>query len=79
MHDLLRVAVDHVGVRAVLVAHQHLDLGADRFAIELERLIAATVEEKIRDDLHRGASLGLGDGRHWALDMAVSRTPQSAA
>jgi hypothetical protein len=34
-------------LRALLEAHHHVDLGAERLLVELERLFAAAVEEQI--------------------------------
>jgi hypothetical protein len=34
-------------LRALLEAHHHLDLGAERFAIEFHRLFASPVEEEV--------------------------------
>src|SRR5436305_13487287 len=52
MHDLVLAAGgNHAGrrrLRAFLVAHHHLDLGPKRLLIEVERLLAAAVEEQIR-------------------------------
>src|SRR5262249_14941075 len=52
MHDLVVAAGrNHAGrrrLRAFLIAHQHLDLGAERLLVELDRLLAAAVEEQIR-------------------------------
>src|SRR5262249_8754218 len=52
MHDLVVAARrDHAGgrrLRAFLIAHHHLDLGAERLLVELDRLLAAAVEEQIR-------------------------------
>src|SRR5262245_59722789 len=52
MHDLVVAARrDHAGgrrLRAFLIAHHHLDLGAERLLVELDRLFAAAVEEQIR-------------------------------
>src|SRR6185312_12544643 len=39
--------------RRVLEAREHLHLGAERLAVELDRLLAATVEEDIRLHDHR--------------------------
>jgi len=62
MHDLVLVAgrATAVGrVRAVPVAHQHVDLRAECLPVEVDRLFAATIEEQIRLDLH-GKLLSLG-------------------
>src|SRR5215475_141242 len=52
MHDLVVAAGrNHAGgrrLRAFLIAHHHLDLGAQRLLVELDRLLAAAVEEQIR-------------------------------
>src|SRR5262252_7167461 len=52
MHDLVVAAGrNHAGrrrLRAFLIAHHHLDLGAERLLVELDRLLAAAVEEQIR-------------------------------
>src|SRR5262249_25983526 len=52
MHDLVVAAGrNHAGrrrFRAFLIAHHHLDLGAQRLLVELDRLLAAAVEEQIR-------------------------------
>src|SRR5215471_12160260 len=52
MHDLVVAAGrDHPGrrrLRAFLIAHHHLDLGAERLLVELDRLLAAAVEKQIR-------------------------------
>src|SRR5215831_7419912 len=52
MHDLVVAAGrDHAGrrrLRAFLIAHHHLDLGAERLLVEIDRLLAAAVEEQIR-------------------------------
>src|SRR5215510_434494 len=52
MHDLVVAAWrDHTGrrrLRAFFIAHHHLDLGAERLLVELDRLLAAAVEEQIR-------------------------------
>src|SRR5262245_42753426 len=52
MHDLVVAAGrNHAGrrrFRAFLIAHHHLDLGAERLLVELDRLLAAAVEEQIR-------------------------------
>src|SRR5205807_7258275 len=58
-HLVLGTGRDHAGLRglgSVLPAHQSCDLGADCLAVELEGLLAATVEEQVRLDLH-GISL----------------------
>ena len=54
VHHLLGAA-RRIGLRLgiVLEAHHHLDLGAERAAIELGGLLAAAVEEQVRLDLHR--------------------------
>ena len=41
-----------LGLRAVLEAHEHGHFRAERFAVELERLVAAAVEEQVGLDLH---------------------------
>jgi len=38
---------------ASLEAQHHLHLGAERLAVELDRLFAASIEHKIRLDRHR--------------------------
>src|SRR6516162_3135179 len=52
MHDLVVAAGrNHAGrrrLRAFLIAHHHLDLGAQRLLVELDCLLAAAVEEQIR-------------------------------
>src|SRR5260370_18438971 len=52
MHDLVVAAgrnpVGRRRFRAVLETHHHLDLGAERLLVELDRLLAAAVEEQIR-------------------------------
>src|SRR6516165_5561746 len=52
MHDLVVAAGrDPAGrrrLRAILETHHHLDLGAERLLVELDRLLAAAVEEQIR-------------------------------
>ena len=48
------------GLGAVLEAHEHLDLGAKRALVELDRLLGATVEEQVGLDLHGVSFSGLG-------------------
>jgi hypothetical protein len=48
-------------LRAVLEARQHLDFGAELRPVELDRLLAAAVEEQVWLDLH-GVSSGVGAG-----------------
>src|SRR5262249_39483382 len=52
MHDLVVAAGRNPAgrrrLRAFLKAHHHLDLGAERLLVELDRLLAAAVEEQIR-------------------------------
>src|SRR5205085_8938988 len=61
--------LDHSGIRAVLVTHERCDLGAERSAVELEGLFAATIEEYVGLDLHgdslrsRVSDPGLASGR----------------
>ena len=38
-----------------LIAHQHRHLGAERLAVELDRLFAAAFEEQVRLDLHQNS------------------------
>src|SRR5919201_6571571 len=56
MHDfVLAAGRNHAGrrrLRAFLVAHHHLDLGAKRFLVEVERFLAAAVEEQVRCHWH---------------------------
>src|SRR5205085_4110532 len=56
MHDLVLAAGgNHAGrrrLRAFLVAHHHLDLGAKRLLVEVERFLAAAVEEQVRCHWH---------------------------
>src|SRR5712691_6269030 len=51
-HLVLATWRHHGGVRAFLEAHEHRHLGSERAAVELDRLLAATVEEQIGLDLH---------------------------
>ena len=54
-HLVLGAGRDHAGrVRfgAVLEAHEHRHLGAERAAVELDRLLAAAVEEQVGLDQH---------------------------
>jgi hypothetical protein len=51
MHHFLGVAV-RSGFRAVLEPHEHRHLGAQRAAVELDRLVAAAFEEQVGLDLH---------------------------
>src|SRR5690606_8719556 len=39
-----------LAVGAVLVAHQHAGLGAERLAVEIERLFGAALEEEVGED-----------------------------
>src|SRR5262245_54250338 len=52
MHDLVVAAGrNHAGrrrLRAFLIAHHHLDLGAECLLVELDRLLAAAVKKQIR-------------------------------
>jgi hypothetical protein len=41
-----------MGLRSVLETHEHRDLGAERAAVELDRLLAAALEEQVGLDLH---------------------------
>jgi hypothetical protein len=54
MHHLVFGArLDHRLIGAVLVTHEGCHLGAERLAVELERLLAAPLEEQVRLDLLR--------------------------
>src|SRR6516164_5963023 len=68
MHDLIVAAgrnpVGRRRLRAVLETHHHLDLGAERLLVELDRLLAAAVEEQIRC-------------RHGLLSFCPSRLKES--
>src|SRR5215469_8325452 len=69
MHDLVVAAGwNHAGrrrLRAVLETHHHLDLGAERLLVELDRLLAAAVEEQI------GCRHGLLSFVHVVWDVQV--------
>jgi len=56
MHDLVLAARRQhawaVRLRAVAVAHQHLDLGVEHFAVELDGLFAAAFEKQVGLDVH---------------------------
>src|SRR5262245_25872773 len=51
MHDLVvATGRNHAGrrrLRAFLLAHHHLDLGAERLLVELHRVLAPAVEEQV--------------------------------
>src|SRR6266542_2568685 len=90
MHDLaLGTRRDHGGVGAVLEAHEHRHLGAERAPVELDRLLAAALEEQVGLDLHRAwhrhdsfwsgvvcpsHSLALGSGLVHRLPLPSSRS-----
>ena len=62
-HLVLGTGRDHagfMGIRAVLETHEHRHLGAERAAVELDRLLAAAIEEQVGLDLHCVSSLGVG-------------------
>src|SRR5690349_14861998 len=91
VHDLVLAAGrHHAGLRrlgAVLVAHQHLHVGAERPLVEPDRFLAATIEEQIRLDFHdisfsRVAAKGCGAGasmRRVLLSSAIGRTSTAPA
>ena len=59
MHHLVLVGRRaHRLVGTVLPTHQHRHLGAERLLIEIERLVAAAVEEQIGLNLHGFSSTG---------------------
>jgi hypothetical protein len=60
-----------MGLRAVLEAHEHRDLGAERATVELDRFLAAAIEEQVGLDLH-GVSFS-GSGVIIAHSVTVSR------
>ena len=68
------------GSGALLEAHEHLDLGAERALVELDRLLAATVEEQIGLDLHDFPSRGTSVRRCVNATAPLSASwPSSAA
>src|SRR5208282_2077687 len=82
VHHLLRgVGRDHgllIALGAVLEAHEHRHLGAERLAVELERLLGAAVEKQVGLDLHwlSFSAVG-GDWRDASvIDRLVGRGPE---
>jgi len=54
-HLVLRTGRDHAwwrGLRAVLEAHEHHHLSAEDLLRELDRLLAAAIEEQVGLDVH---------------------------
>jgi len=59
MHDLVAaIGRNHGLLRAFLEPHHHLDLGAERLTVEIERLLAAAVEKQVWLNQHDLSSLG---------------------
>src|SRR5262249_11098551 len=52
-HLVLGTRLDHRPIGTVLVTQEARHLGADGLAVELERLLAAPLEEQVRLDLRR--------------------------
>ena len=74
-HLVLGIGRDHAGLRglrAILEAHEHHYLGAERFLIERDRLLAAAIEEQIGLDVH-SISLSVV-GEPWAVPCNLSGT-----
>jgi hypothetical protein len=47
MHDfILAAGPNHIGIRAVLKAQHHFDLGAQGFTVESERRFATPVKDR---------------------------------
>ena len=63
MHHLVlgtgRGHAGFMGIRAILEMHEHRHLRAECAAVELERLLAAAIEEQVGLDLHCVSFLGV--------------------
>src|SRR6516164_1419980 len=77
MHDFVfRTRRDHAGRRrlgALLEAHHHEHLGADRLAVECDRLFATSVERQVGLDQHLSAPL-----KGWSVQCAAGANRTAA-